>query len=163
MIANGSPSATHIADFLSILHFLVGGDSDERTGNVQGLRAPVFKPDIVTVYAVCAYHGAACGGKNWSAVERCNTASCVAADFSSDGVARCPKGEVMFLAMSSGYCRLPLCVMIGPNCLRQSRTAMTAILPVGRSSGIPTEYLPAFYVLHSCIFFAYFFAFTHDL
>ena len=87
------PSMPNIADNLSGLYLLTGGDAEGRTVGVQSFQsAAVVDLDIVTVAAAPAVKAVGngdssiCGGKDGCALGASNVGAGVGADFAGDGV-----------------------------------------------------------------------------
>ena len=93
MLARDPPGVTHIADDLSGLHRLAGGDADGRTVGVQRFQpAAVVNLDIVAVTAAPAVKtvgngdGSTCSGEDRCSLGSSNVGAGVGTDLAGDGV-----------------------------------------------------------------------------
>ena len=93
MITRCPPGMADIADDLSGLHLLAGGDADGRTVGVQRFQpAAVVDLDVIAVTAAPAVKtvgngdGSICGGEDWRTLGTGNVGAGVGADLAGDGV-----------------------------------------------------------------------------
>ena len=119
MVSCHPPGVTHIADDLSRLHLLTGGDADGRTVGVQRLQpAAMVDLDVVTV-AAAQLSRLLATVTTPSAAARIGVPSAQAMsvpvwELTSPvmGSTRCPNCEVIVPATGSGHCRVPVGVRV---------------------------------------------------